>query len=545
MTDVLVPFEQEGTTAVVRAWLRRVGDAVAEHEPLVELETDKVTQEVPAPAAGVLLEILLDTDAEARPGMVLGRLGAPARPTPEPPPAEAGTAAPAGAQAPPPPTEAAPMEAAPMGAAPTGAAPTEAAPSEAAHAGAAHAEPTRTDAPPPEAPGAAPPDTAATASQSAPEAPPEPAPEAASSGEAPPRPLPAPPGAPPPQAPPPAGNAPAAPSLRPDEPAWVTAPRGALSPAVRRAAAEHGIDPAAIAGTGRGGRVTRADVDQAVAAETGDARPDGAPARPTAPSTPPAEPPADAPPAPAGDDPHAAAPPATGGVRVVPHDRMRLAIARNMLHSVTTAPHVTAVFECDLSAVTAHRRRHKPAFEAAGATLTLTAYLVAACVQAMRAAPAINARWFEDRLEIPDDVGVGVGTALEDGGLVVPVVARAGELSLLGIAARLTALAARARAGTLSPSDMRGGTVTISNHGVSGSLLATPIIINQPQSAILGVGKVEKRVVVREVDGADAIQIRPMAYVSLTIDHRVVDGAATNAWLSRFVAVLEGWPLEG
>lgn len=302
----------------------------------------------------------------------------------------------------------------------------------------------------------------------------------------------------------------------PPDPPAPTAMAGALSPAVRRAVRQHGIDPASIPGTGRAGRLTRADVDRAVAER--DAAPVSAP-----------------------DD----AGSASDGVRVVPHDRMRLAIARNMLQAVTAAPHVTAVFECDFSAIIAHRKRHKSAFEAQGANLTYTAYLVAASVRAMQAAPSINSRWYDDRIEIFDDVGVGVGTALGDRGLVVPVVASAQSLSLLGIAARLTDLTARARTGDLTPADMRGGSFTISNHGVSGSLLATPIIIPQPQSAILGVGKLEKRVVVREVDGVDAIQIRPMAYVSLTIDHRVVDGHQTNAWLTSFVAAIEGWPIDG
>ena len=118
------------------------------------------------------------------------------------------------------------------------------------------------------------------------------------------------------------------------------------------------------------------------------------------------------------------------------------------------------------------------------------------------------------------------------------------KLSLKGIAAGLDELIEKARAEKLTAADIKGGTFTISNHGVSGSLFAAPIIINQPQSAILGVGKLEKRVVVREVGGVDAIQIRPMAYVSLTIDHRVVDGHQTNAWLSRFVEVLESWPID-
>jgi 2-oxoglutarate dehydrogenase E2 component (dihydrolipoamide succinyltransferase) len=405
-TDILVPFEQEGTKAIVRSWLKQIGDTVAVNDPLVELETDKVTQEVPAPVAGVLVEILLDSDAEAKPGTILGRIapaGAATAPEPAPAPAKVETTAPITAEPP-----------------------------------------------------------AAAAS--------------------------------------------------------VTG----LSPAVRRAVKQHQVDPATIAGTGRGGRVTRADVDRAVA-ERGTA-----PVVSVAPASAPAP-----------------APIASGSVQTVPHDRMRTVIAQNMLHSVTVAPHVTAVFECDFSRIMAHRRKHKAAYEAGGAPLTFTAYFIAAIVEAMKVAPAINSRWYDDRLEIYGDVGVGVGTALGDKGLVVPVVARAQELSLRGIAGRLGDLTSRARTGKLVPADMAGGTFTISNHGVSGSLLATPIIILQPQSAILGVGKLEKRVVVREVDGVDTIQIRPLAYVSLTIDHRVVDGHQTNSWLTRFVEVIENWPIEG
>src|SRR5206468_7340471 len=134
---------------------------------------------------------------------------------------------------------------------------------------------------------------------------------------------------------------------------------------------------------------------------------------------------------------------------------------------------------------------------------------------------------------------IGVGTALGEKGLVVPVVKDAGSLSLEQIGARLDDLTRRAREGKLERSDVSGGSFTISNHGVSGSLLAAPIILHQGQAAILGVGKLQKRVVVREVDGKDAILVRPMAYVTLTIDHRVVDGHQTNAWLSRFVEAIE------
>ncbi|MES2495502.1 MAG: 2-oxo acid dehydrogenase subunit E2 [Pseudomonadota bacterium] len=410
--DIFVPAEQEGTKAIVRSWLRQVGERVEENDPLVELETDKVTQEVPAPASGVIAEILLQSDAEAEPGALLGRMRI-------------------GDET---------MDAA-------------------------------------EAPAA---DAAAT-------------PENVGSLSAPP-----------------------SSSASPDMAL-------ALSPAVRRAVRTHNIDPATITGTGRAGRITRADVDKLVAERA------AAPAaKPAAAQSPVAR---------------EETPAAVGGVRSIPHDRMRLAIAQNMLNSVTVAPHVTAMFECDFTAIIAHRKKNKAAFAEDGANLTFTAYFIAACVAAMKAAPAINSRWHDDRLDIFDDVNIGIGTALGDKGLVVPVVAKCQELSLLGIAKRLTDMVERARGNKLTPADMRGGTFTISNHGVSGSLFATPIIISQPQSAILGIGKTEKRVVVREVDGVDTIQIRQLAYVSLTIDHRVVDGHQTNGWLSTFVETLENWPL--
>lgn len=229
---------------------------------------------------------------------------------------------------------------------------------------------------------------------------------------------------------------------------------------------------------------------------------------------------------------------ASVGVRSIPHDSMRKRIAEHLSRSVQTAPHVTAVFEADFSAISAHRSANKEAFARQGANLTFTPYFVAASVAAMSVAPAANGRWFDDRIDIYDDISVGIGTALGEKGLIVPVIHRAQSLSLLEIAKQLTALTERARAGKLAQSDVQGGTFSISNHGVSGSLIAAPIIINQPQSAILGIGKLEKRAVVRN----DTVQIRPMAYVSLTIDHRVIDAFQTNAWLTRFVEVLETWP---
>jgi 2-oxoglutarate dehydrogenase E2 component (dihydrolipoamide succinyltransferase) len=303
-----------------------------------------------------------------------------------------------------------------------------------------------------------------------------------------------------------------------------------LSPAVRRLLLETGLDPASIRGTGRGGRLTSTDVEQAAARRA------GAPATlsPSAAAT-----------AGAAVRPGAAPVAITTGPltgRRVPHDTMRRRIAEHMVRSLTTAPHVTAMFEADFSAIIAHREATKAAFVERGVPLTLTAYIVLAVVEAMKAVPIVNSRWHDDFVEVFDDVNVGVGTALGDKGLVVPVVHRAQALSLMGVATRLHQTTSAARAGTLTPADVQGGTFTISNHGVSGSLTAAPIVINQPQAAILGVGKVEKRVVVREVHGADAILVKPMSYVTLSIDHRVIDGAQTNAWLTRFVQAIETWP---
>ena len=404
MIEVRVPDEQEGTKAVVRAWLKAVGDTVAENDPLVELETDKVTQEVPAPAAGVLAEIILDTDAEAVPGALLARIESEG---------EAVTSTPA-------------------------------------EAGAQEAKP--------------------AASPSA---------EAASSDAPGPRPSP--------------GNS----------------EETRLSPSVRRALQQHGIDPSRIQGSGRGGRITREDVDRCVAEATTVSVGE--------PST---------------------AQPRQFSAHDIPHDRMRLTIAENMARAVAEQPHVTAVFEADFTAIAAH----KGAMAAKGMKVSYTAYIVKAAAEAMAVAPAINGRWEKDRIAISPTIDIGVGTALGEKGLVVPIVKDAGALTLEQIGAKLDDLTQRARDGKLERSEVSGGSFTISNHGVSGSLLAAPIILHQGQAAILGIGKVEKRVVVRTVNGRDAMLIHPMAYVTLTIDHRVVDGHQTNAWLTRFVEILESWP---
>lgn len=272
-----------------------------------------------------------------------------------------------------------------------------------------------------------------------------------------------------------------------------------LAPAVRRLIKEHGLDPASIAGTGRGGRITVEDVERVLAAPR----------------------------------------PASGSNgRMVPHSQMRRAIAAHMAASVAAAPHVTSVFQADLSAIIAHRDAAKADFAARGAKLTLTAYFVRASAVALHAVPEVNSRWHDHALELFDRCHIGVGTALATGGLIVPVIESAETLDLFETARRLDDLTTRARTGGLSPKEVQGGTFTISNHGVSGSLVATPIIINQPQSAILGVGKLERRVV---VDGAGQPVVRPMAYVTLTIDHRVLDGFQANAFLTKWVETIERW----
>jgi len=221
--------------------------------------------------------------------------------------------------------------------------------------------------------------------------------------------------------------------------------------------------------------------------------------------------------------------------RLIPHTATRKRIAGHMVQSLLhTAPHVTTVFEADLAAVLEHRQKNKDDFARRGAPLTLTAYFLQACVAAIRAVPEANSRWTDSALEVFDSMHIGVATAL-DTGLVVPVLRDVQSRDLFETAQGLEDLVSRAREGRLAPVDVRGGTFTISNHGVSGSLVATPIIINQPQSAILGVGKLEKRPIVVSENGEDRIVIRPRCYVTLTIDHRVMDGHQANRFLQTFV----------
>lgn len=294
-------------------------------------------------------------------------------------------------------------------------------------------------------------------------------------------------------------------------------------PAVLRYARLQGVNLGAISGSGKDGRVTAADLGRpgAIAKTTLATRPADRAPTPSSPS---------------------GAPSVLGRSRLVRHDPMRRSIARHMADSVQTAPHVTAAFSCDLTRVMAHREAHKASLASQGVKLTFTAYFLQAMADGIREVPEVNSRWHDDGLEVFESVHVGVGTALEDQGLVVPVVRDVQALDLEGCARQLTELTETARAGKLKPSDMRGSTISMSNHGVMGSLFAAPIIINQPESAILGVGKLEKRAMVESDGGVDHVRVRPMVYVTLTIDHRALDAFHTNRFLSTFVNTIQEWP---
>jgi 2-oxoglutarate dehydrogenase E2 component (dihydrolipoamide succinyltransferase) len=201
--------------------------------------------------------------------------------------------------------------------------------------------------------------------------------------------------------------------------------------------------------------------------------------------------------------------------------------------------------EADLSRVVAHRKAHQAQFMRDGVKLTYTVYFLAAAVQALKAVPQVNASWSDEGIILHQDVNVGVAVSLGDEGLIVPVIRGADQLSLLALARMLNDLAERARQRQLKPEEVQGGTFTITNHGVSGSLFATPII-SQPQAAILGVGAMQKRVIAMEVADPvggvmDAFAIRPMVYLTLTFDHRLLDGSVGDTFLGTIVKTLENW----
>ncbi len=411
IADVLAPQNEEGTKATILKWCKSAGESILKHEPLLELETDKVTVEVPSPASGELAQILAQTNEEVQPGQLIARIRLDAQ------------------------------EAA------------HTAGDEAARVGDAGGKPLHAAALAGTADGALAPTKSGAVVNTT-------------------------------------GDAVAAATAAEDG-------RLLLSPAVRRLLSENALRADDIAGSGRNGRITAQDVARRLGAQATPAR--------------------------------------------VAHTPIRRRVAEHMLRSLAQSPHVTTVFEIDLTQVQAHRSRHAAEYAHGGARLTRTAYFIAACARALAANPSINATYHADALELHADANIGIGTALGNEGLIVPVIHAAQQLELPDIALRLGQLVAAARAGKLAPQDVRGGTFTISNHGVSGSLLAAPIVIHQPQVAVLGVGKVERRVCVLESGGTEAIGIRARCYLTLTIDHRALDAFQANAFLAHVAATLERW----
>jgi 2-oxoglutarate dehydrogenase E2 component (dihydrolipoamide succinyltransferase) len=506
MTDVIMPQMGESIAeGTITKWMKKVGDKVERDEPLFEISTDKVDAEIPAPAAGVLKEIRVQPGTTVAINTVVGVIGG------EGDTAAAGGAAPAAAASAP----AAPAPAsAPQGAPPVSApapAPSAAKPA----------------APSTSAPPAAPPGTAAR---------PQPAPQ--SDGGA----TPAPPSAGSPTTPRPgaplgaaeapgaaagvstAGAAPARPG-----PAAPEKPRGEMtvdelrqtrsSPVVRKIAAEHNVDIRQIPGTGIAGRVTKNDILGHIETRpAGAPEPQGQPQQPQAPTGP-------RPSAPA--TPFVPAYQPGERVEVVPMSPIRRKTAEHMVLSKRISAHVTTVFEMDMARVDALRKKYRQQYEErSGVKLTYLPFILKATIDAIKAFPIVNSSVDGDSIVHKHDINIGLAVAL-DWGLIVPVIRNADEKNILGLARAVNDLADRARNKKLKVDEVQGGTFTVTNPGVFGSLFGTPII-NQPQVAILGIGTIEKRAVVRD----DAIAIRTMAFFALSFDHRIVDGADADRFMA-------------
>jgi 2-oxoisovalerate dehydrogenase E2 component (dihydrolipoyl transacylase) len=490
-TEVKMPQLGESITeGLVSRWLKAEGERVAPDELLFEVETDKINSEIPAPAGGVLLQILVPEGQTVPVGTVLALLGeevnlpnmSPSSLVSSPseedpgrvstfPPVAVGLGGVSG-----------------PGGVPTAPSPTAEFPS--------------------------------VAGESAEASGPWGGPAISSSIAA---------------FPPVAGELGGGGKIR-------------LSPVVARLVAEHNLDVRQIPGTGRGGRVSKQDVLRFM-----EQHPTPSPqlAAPPTPPQPLASPPSTPPLGGQGGD----------ETDLIPLTPMRRAIAEHMTRSIRTAPHVTTVFELDMSRVATHRQQHQADFERQGVRLTFTPYFCQAVVTALQALPLLNARYTDEGIILNRHIHLGIAVALRSAasvtesppaagglgggptggvseGLIVPIIREAADKNLLGLARAINDLSERARAGKLRPDETRGGTFTLTNHGVGGSLFGNPII-NQPQSSILGIGAIVKRPVVVTQDGLDMIAIKPMCYLSLTFDHRLIDGATADAFMTVVKKTLE------
>ena len=414
---------------IVARWLKAPGDPIAKLEPLLEVSTDKIDTEIPSPASGTVLDVLVAEGVTVATGTILAYIG------------DAG--------------ESAPM---PAGKPTVPATPDAQGPTVDSNNGKPTAKPTG---------------------------------------------------------------------------------RAFISPVVGRISAEHNIDIDQVPGTGMNGRVTKQDILAFIQAQKTGGLDDGRSRGEEEKGS------------------RGVAERADSGLRtpdsglptqdevLQPLTTMRRAIAQHMVQSKQISPHVTTIFEVDMTAVVQHRAANKVAFAVKGINLTFTPYFMAATADALRAVPAVNSRFTSTGIMINQRIHIGVAVALEDG-LIVPVVRDADEKNLQGLARAVNMLSTQARDGDLAPDDLQGGTFTITNHGVSGSLIGTPII-NQPQAGILGVGAIVKRPVVRSTGNSllpsadDAIVIRPMCYLNFTFDHRVLDGAQADRFVATIKDILENW----
>jgi 2-oxoglutarate dehydrogenase E2 component (dihydrolipoamide succinyltransferase) len=437
--DVIMPQMGESIAeGTLSRWLKKVGDEVKRDEPIFEISTDKVDAEIPAPNAGVLVEILVTEGQTVPVQTIVARLET-----------EKGAAALAPAASP--------------------------------------------SAPAAAAPAAAP---AAAAKPAAPAAPAAPA-----------------------------GS-------------FEDRVRTRSSPLVRKMAADKGLEVTAMQGSGIAGRVTKKDLERYVA--SGGAAAPAARSAPSAPAAPTLPPPSMH--APAGAAPHGPMPEPWAGDVVEPMSVMRAKIAEHMVLSRRTSAHVTSFMEIDFTRVARIRAAQRAAFEqATGQKLTYMPFIIKSVVKGLKEFPIMNSSVAGANVIYRKQYNIGVAVAL-DWGLIVPVIKRADDLSLAGITRTLNDLAARARAKKLQPDEVAGGTFTITNPGVFGSLMGTPII-SQPQVAVLGVGAIEKRPKVKTgPDGEDVLAIRTCAYFSISFDHRIIDGAVADQFLAFVKQQIESFP---
>ena len=398
-TKVLVPRLGEGVDEVtVTKWLKQVGDSINELEPMLEVNTDKVDTEIPAPASGVIIKIVAQEGQVAKVGELLAVIGA------------AGESV------------------------------------EASSASLSKVEGQKSVVPQPSTF-----------------------------------------------------------DLRPSTNSQPSTDLGFISPVVAKIAAEHGVNLSQVRGTGLNGRITKNDVLAFVSsAQKSQVESQNVQL--------------------------------IAGDQLIKHTTIRKSIAEHMVMSKHTSPHVLTVMEADLSRIIKNRAANKVAFERDGVKLTFTAYFMSAIVAGLKAYPTVNSSWTDEGVLVHKSINLGMATSLGEEGLIVPVIKSADNLSLLAMARTVNDLANRARNKKLQPDEVRGGTFTLTNHGISGSLFAFPVI-NQPQCGILGVGAMQKRVTVID----DAIAIRPMVYLSFVFDHRILDGASADWFLMKIKETLENW----